>query len=372
MNLKVRSLNLLALLSFFLLITLSISSHALTCAELLSSFSAKSTTTKVDSNFSDILASKVSEANSVEGLLGRKLKIEDILGFVGSRLPENLQNDFVSKASERFSGLSINRSDRPFHRIGIRYKNRLVNYSLNRSRATTIRWSDRVVESREELFELVDRTIDIWAETAFLPIRMSSIYRASRDSFQGNNIEAIKDKILLKLFTLRGEVEIPDHGPVRGIWNKTKSLFKAFLPLHYTEIRSAKLTEEHLRTYEEHGPQGLYELIRSQHGLGLAVKYWFTHLANTKVALFTVYTAFMAPQVMHTYDFIVSEQSIQVPSAQYKTAYRLLEVMRSPPEQLLVEIEGHISTLPSGEKALVENFITDVRFKFNPPEQVIP
>lgn len=373
MFIKVRSMKFIALLTFLVSLSFATSNcYALTCSQLLNHFSNKSSISKIDAEFSARVSTKISDATSAEELIGRQLSIEEIFGFVGSKLPKEFQESFLAKLSERFSGLSIETTDRPIQEVGLKYRNRIVNYRVNRSRAATLRWSDRKVNSREELFELVDRTIDVWAETSFLPIRMSSIYRSSKQSFVEGNTEAIKDKILLKLFTLREEVKIPSSGPFRSAWNKTKSLLRSLLPLHFSEIRSAKLTEEHLRVYEESGPQGVYELIRRQHGLGLAVKYWFTHLANAKVALFSVYTAFMAPQMIYTYDFIVNEQSIQVTDLNYGAAYRLLEVMRSPPDKLLLEVEGHLLTLPESDRKLIENFINDAKFEFNPPEQQSP
>ena len=79
------------------------------------------------------------------------------------------------------------------------------------------------------------------------------------------------------------------------------------------------------------------------------------------MALTIIYASFIAPQVVQTYNFIINQQSVVIECPnEYEVGVRLLEVMRTPPQQLLVELNEHLNSLPIGEARHTSRFLREV------------
>ena len=307
--------------------------------------------------------SSISEKDvSVENFMGHYLAFEQVVGFIASKFPEGQREGFIDRTTRAFSEVRFNMSsERGPRKIKFRYKNRFMNPRVDRYKSAVVLWATQPLATKEQFHIFVDRTINLIAESSFIPVRRSSVFVRSHRAFTSDNIEAIKDKILLKMYTLDTKVELGTDSRVRLIYNQMRNILSGFLPLQFSEIRRVRLTQEYVDVYHEGGPQALYRLLRIRYGVGLSIKYWMTHLANAHLALTIIYASFMAPQVVQTYNFIINQQSVVIERPnEYEVGVRLLEVMRTPPQQLLVELNEHLNSLPIGEARHISRFLREV------------
>jgi len=355
------------LISFVLNITLSESAVAQNfCARLFPSERSQLSNFGIQLDSYEKMKPRIksfSEKNLlVESFLGRSISFEEAAGFIASKLPISQQEQFIEKISHSFANIKIKAS----HEIDVReihfkYKNRFMNVQVERYKTATIIWSLKQIKTLDQFNIIIDSTINLIAESSFLPIRSTSVLIRKTSDFTTHNVESVKDKILLQLYTIGTNTVVEKNGTTNSLFLQLRNILSALLPFQFREIRQARLTQEYLDLYREQGPQALYKKLRIHYGIGLSIKYWFTQLTNANLALIIIYGAFMTPQILQTYQFIINEQSLAIQNDEdYETIKTLMYALKTPPEDLLIAIKNHLKNLPPEEEIYLSNYINKV------------
>jgi hypothetical protein len=286
--------------------------------------------------------------------------LEESLALIYGYLEPEVAEKFLNDAWTRLGSLKIVVKPIDPAKARLSYRSRFLDFHVNRSENAKIVWSDAVVHSQAELEAMLEATIDMFSQAAFIPVRRHTIYMATPATFMSHNIEVMKENLLLKLFVLGEDAARPAPSVASTVWNGAKAVCKAVLPTQFSSIRNLRLNRAHLDAYEADGPQGLYRYIKHRQGVGMAIKYWFNHITNLKAAIVFAYAAALTPNAVETWQYFASQQSFETSThEQYVVASRMYEAMHKPPAELLAAIDKQLAELSPEERALVNDALSD-------------
>lgn len=299
-------------------------------------------------------------------LIGRTYTVEESIALVAGYLTREVATQFVGDWWSRLGYHKQLYRNIPFYKNGLKYQPRFFDFSIRRSRTAKILWSSRKVENEQELKQLVEATIDTFAESAFIPIRRHSVYLRSPDLFLKGNVKIMKEKLLLKIFALGEESAKPSPGVIRSMAGGFVDLLRTMLPFQFFIIRELNLNQNHVRAFRAGGHQTLYHYLRFHEGLPLSFRYAFVHWTNFKIAVILAFIATLAPTIIDARHHFVLLSSLETSSPdEYETAKALYEAMQSRPEKVMEEVREKVAKLKPEERRLLEEALETAKMHSN-------
>ena len=290
--------------------------------------------------------------------IGRFYTVEESVALVASFLEPEVGHKFIEDWWSRLGNIPIDYRDVPLRRGRLIYKPRFVDFRIRRSLNARLRWSNQVVQSAQDLEDLVEATINTFAESAFIPIRRYSVYLRSPNLFLRGNLLIMKEKLLYRMFALGPQSAGLAPGWPRAVPGGLFDLLRTTLPFQFYLIRELKLNQAHVQAFERGGAQALYDHLKWREGVTLAVRYWFVHWTNLKAVIVLSYLAALAPSVMEARQYFANLSTLQLSSTdQFERARRIYEAMRRPSDEAMAIVRREIQKLSPEERRAIEDIL---------------